>query len=49
MNPQSNGDRPADEEHQLAPNGRAYRIRYHLMIVLAFCGMHCECEAEQWF
>ena len=47
MNPQSDGDRPADEEHRLAPDGGAYRIRYHLMIVLASCGMCCEREVEQ--
>ena len=45
MNPQSDGDRPADEEHRLAPDGGAYRVRYHQMTVLPFCGTRCEREA----
>ena len=27
MNPQSNGDHPADKEHWLAPDGSAYHIQ----------------------
>jgi len=44
MNPQSDGDRPADGEHRLAPDGGAYRVRYRLRIVLVSCGARYEHE-----
>jgi hypothetical protein len=49
MNPQSDGDCPADQKgHWLAPSGDAYRARCLRMNDLDFCGLHDACEAEQW-
>ena len=49
MNPQSDGDRPADQKgHRLAPSGDAYRARCLRMNDLGFCGIRDACEVEQW-